>query len=95
MLHFPVDDMDVWKKVMILSNGKAAVPNNISAETLVISLPVVLEPPNFLVNQSLSLVEVPDRIEYPRVMLLSNGRTRSDVNKRRPVSMLPTLSKIL
>ena len=80
---------------------KTLKPNNsfgydkISTKLLKITAPFISSPLNYICNEVLTKGIFPDRLKYSIIKLLYKKGNKKDVSHYRPISLLPSFSKIL
>jgi hypothetical protein len=69
--------------------------DEISTNILKSSTPYILSPLTYIFNKILQTGIFPDRLTFPAVKLLYKKGDKSELSNYRPISLLPTFSKII
>ena len=91
----PTDGNEVLKIIMDLKNSNTAGEDGISAKIVKAIANTILEPLTYCINLSLSTGIVPKRAKTARVIPLFKSGDINDISNYRPISILPTFSKII
>ena len=75
--------------------SKATGCDNIGPRLLKIAAPYIAESVTYICNQSIKMSEFPEKWKEAKVTPLHKGGTKDDLNNYRPISILPTMSKLL
>ena len=80
--------------ILQLDDSKAPGPTDIPTKILKIAAPVIV--PQFkLINKSFELGVYPNSLKLAKVIPIFKAGSKLEVNNYRPISLLPTLSKII
>ena len=85
----------VLKELSGLKVTKASGPDGITARRLKDAAPVIAKPITYLVNLTISTGLIPTEWKDRRVTPICKPGARNDVNNYRPISVLPTVSRIM
>ena len=91
----PISDEDVAKYITKLDSSKATGIDGIGPKLLKICKYVITPSLTYIFNLSLLTGIFPDKLKEARVKPIHKGGERSTLGNYRPISILPTLSKIL
>ena len=90
----PVDENFISKQISNLNTKKATGHDGISAKLVKLAKPVILPHLTSLINISLTTSVFPDSLKLAQVIPLHKKNSTLDKSNYRPVSILPTISKI-
>ena len=91
----PTNETFVRKFLSLLNTNKSTGIDNIGPKILKISANVITPSLTIIVNKSITSGEFPDSWKEAKVKPLFKSGTKSDVNNYRPISILPTISKLI
>lgn len=95
MFMAPTDQYEVIKMIDSIKRKNSSGHDKISS-AFVKDLKHVLAPPlTILINQSLSSGYVPDLMKLAEVIPIFKAKDKESLNNYRPISLLPTFSKVL
>ena len=75
--------------------SKATGCDNIGPRLLKIAAPYIAKSVTYICNQSIKMSEFPEKWKEAKVTPLHKGGTKDVLNNYRPISILPTMSKLL
>lgn len=90
-----IDETFVFKFLSSLDISKATGLDGIGPRLLKLSSPVITKSITFVVRQSLLTGKFPSLWKQAKVNPLHKGGAKEEINNYRPISILPTLSKLL
>ena len=90
----PISRETVTKTIDNLPSKNSRAADGISSKFLKSIRDELAQPLTFIVNQTLESGIFPDKLKVARVRALFKKGDKSDVNNYRPISILPTLSKV-
>jgi hypothetical protein len=91
----PTDPDEIFRIITALKNKKSTGHDNISSFFLKVINQQVSVPISILVNKSLELGLVPDVMKIAKVIPIYKAKEHDQFSNYRPISLLPTISKIL
>ena len=91
----PCTLLEINTLISQLPNKNSCGYDNISNVLLKKIGPLILEPLQFIFNMSLSTGQYPDQMKLADVIPLFKGGNQYLLNNYRPISLLPTISKLL
>ena len=91
----PMNEQYVVKQIESMGNGKATGLDNISVRLLKIAKNAVSRHITHILNMSIQSGHVPSLMKAARVVPIHKSGDVEDTNNYRPISVLPTVSKIL
>ena len=91
----PVTEEEVIKITNDFQPGKAVGYDNIPMLLIQKTIHVIAKPLSHIINLSFSSGIVPDQLEISRVIPLFKSGSKSSFDNYRPISILPSFSKIL
>ena len=90
----PVSENEILKIIMSLKNKKSYCIDGIS-NVLLKSIPnKIIKPLTLIINQSLETEILPNAFKTSKVIPIYKKGDKANLNNYRPISMLPTISKI-
>jgi hypothetical protein len=95
MVTNPVTKAEILSTISSLKSKTSSGYDGISTEILKISSLYISEPFAFICNMSLMTGVFPDQMKYADIKPLFKKGDKSDMTNYRPMSMLPTFSKVL
>ena len=81
--------------ILQLDDSKAPGPTDIPIKILKIAAPVIVPHVVKLINKSFELGVYPNLLKLAKVIPIFKAGSKLEVNNYRPISLLPTLSKII
>ena len=94
--HFiPVDEKLVLALITNLPNKTSSGIDNISNKLLKQIKHIIVQPLTLIINQSLTSGIYPDKFKISKVTPLHKKDDRTAISNYRPISLLPTMSKII
>ena len=75
--------------------GKSSGIDCLNPSLLKLSADIIAEPLCNLFNMSIHLCKIPKEFKTARIMPIHKGKSKTDLNNYRPISILPIISKIL
>ena len=94
--HFtPVDKMLVLALIINLPNKTSSGIDNISNKLLKQIKPIIVQPLTLIINQSLASGIYPDKFKISKVTPLHKKDDQTAISNYKPISLLPTMSKII
>ena len=90
----PVTKIEVKELIVNLPSGKAAGYDEVSNEMLKVLADVISDPLSILINKCLSKGVFPDCLKVAQVVPLYKDEDDSKAENYRPISLLPSISKI-
>ena len=94
--RFPQISVETVEKFLKhIDVSKATGCDNIGPRLLKIAAPYIAESVTYICNQSIKMSEFPEKWKEAKVTPLHKGGTKDDLNNYRPISILPTMSKLL
>ena len=91
----PTNDTYVRNFLSLLNTNKSTGIDNIGPKILKLSANVITPSITFIVNKSIKSGEFPNAWKEAKVKPLFKSGAKSDVNNYRPISILPTISKLI
>ncbi|MCU7800728.1 MAG: hypothetical protein KZQ70_11410 [gamma proteobacterium symbiont of Lucinoma myriamae] len=91
----PIERDKVLKSLLNVNVSKATGTDNIGPRLLSFAAPYIADEITFICNQSILTSEFPQKWKEAKVTPLFKNGSCEDVNNYRPISILPTLSKLL
>lgn len=89
-----ISDEEVLDLLSKLNINKSAGTDNIGPKILKISAPVIFKPITYIINLSIATCTFPDRMKEAKITPIYKKGDKSIPGNYRPISILPTLSKI-
>ena len=89
-----IDETDIGKAIDILKSKNSSGFDNISCKLLKILKPALIKPLTMIINQSLHTGIFPDALKIAKVLPLYKKNDASSFNNYRPISLLPSISKV-
>ena len=94
--HFiPVDEKLVLALITNLPNRTSSGIDNISNKLLKQIKHIIVQPLTLIINQPLTSGIYPDKFKISKVTSLHKKDNRTAISNYRPISLLPTMSKII
>jgi exonuclease III len=93
-LLFPTDASEVISVAKLLPCKKSAGYDDISVEVMVKTIDHIAEPLAEIINLSFSAGKVPDLLKIAKVCPIHKDGAKNDFSNYRPISLLPSFSKI-
>jgi hypothetical protein len=90
----PVTTLEVEAAINDLKSKPTTSGDGVSSSLIKAIKPVIIQPLTILFNQSVSTCKFPDSLKVARVKALFKKGDKSDPNNYRPISILPSISKI-
>ena len=90
----PITVFDVEGVINDLKNKSTTSGDGISSSLLKALKPIIVQPISTIFNQSLATSSFPDSLKIARVKALFKKGDRTDPGNYRPISILPSISKI-
>ena len=94
MCVIPTTSDEILKICSILKRSKSAGFDNFSPQAIKTIICIIAQPLCDIFNKSLSIGIFPNKLKIAKVILIYKSEDRSIVNNYRPISVLPSLSKI-
>ena len=95
MFNFsPVNEADIQKNIEHLPNKSSSGYNNISLKLLKSTKHILLSPITIMINQMLLTGIFPDKLKIAKVIPLYKKDDETIFDNYRPISLLPTISKV-
>jgi len=91
----PTSADEITRVVMLMQPKTSAGYDNISVETIKSVITYIAEPLSKIINKSFSTGLVPDQLKIAKVCPIFKNGDRSQFSNYRPISVLPTFSKIV
>ena len=91
---YSVTVSDVFKELENLDSSKSTGLDELGPRILKLSAPIIADSLTHIINLSLCTCNFPKILKDARVAALYKGGDDTDVNNYRPISILPTVSKI-
>ncbi|CAB3998795.1 Hypothetical predicted protein [Paramuricea clavata] len=91
----PVTVQNVYQLLHCLCSNKATGVDKISCKIIKIAAPVISDSLTYIFNQAITLSIFPDEWKTARVIPLYKNGQRNMPGNYRPISVLPTISKIM
>lgn len=91
----PTDGNEVSKIIVNMKSSHTAGADGICSKTLKAIVNEIIEPLVYCINLSLLLGVVPKMAKIARIVTVFKSGDKNDMNNYRPISILPTLSKVL
>ncbi len=95
MFLSPTDPTEICKLIDSLKNKHSCGHDGISSVLLKSVKHEIAVPLTLLINKSLSCGEVPDQMKLAKIIPIYKSKDKQLLNNYRPISLLPTTSKIL
>jgi len=95
MFLHPVTPLEIWNIVHTLKANKSAGIDNVSPKVLKSVFKCIAEPLSAIFNNSLTESVIPDMLKIAKVVPIYKSDDKFSIGNYRPVSVLPTISKIL
>ena len=92
---YPTNCKEISEIVLSLKSKTSSGPDNISNSLLKEIIPYILEPLTHIFNLSIQHGVVPHSYKLAKVIPVFKTGDKNDPNNYRPISLLPTISKIL
>ena len=89
-----MDEINMEKEILLLKNKKAAGADNIPAKILKDAATVIVPPLTQLFNCSIDEGYFPTKLKYANVIPLFKKNSNTDKSNYRPISILPSISKV-
>lgn len=89
-----VDDDVIFKKILSLNSGKASMKDDIPPKFFLGTNDIICKPISTLFNRSKNVSIYPKPLKTADVTALPKDANKDNPSKYRPVSLIPTLSKI-
>ena len=90
-----IDEDEVFSMLRKLNVNKSAGIDSLGPRILKLAAPVIAKPITHLINMSIKEGVFPDDLKMAKVTPIYKKGERSDPGNYRPISILPTLSKII
>ena len=90
-----IDEDEVFSMLRKLNVNKSAGTDSLGPRILKLAAPVIAKPITHLINMSIKEGVFPDDLKMAKVTPIYKKGERSDPGNYRPISILPTLSKII
>ena len=90
----PIDESTVFKMLLKLNVNKAAGIDSLGPRLLKLSAPIISKCVTHMINQSITCGFFPDDLKIAKVTPIYKKGDRSDPGNYRPISILPTISKL-
>ena len=91
----PTDPNEIGKHIDSLKNKNSSGHNKITSTFLKNIKSAVVQPLSILINKSLETGIVPDKLKLAKVIPIYKSKDKELLNNYRPISLLPTISKIM
>jgi hypothetical protein len=92
--HVPVTSNEMVEIFKSLRNKNSSGYDEVSTNVLKASMPYILSPLIYICNRSLSTGIFPSRLKYSQVHPIYKKGARREISNYRPISVLPSFSKI-
>lgn len=93
--HFKLVNIEQVEKIIYKLSSNAMGPDEINLKLLLYLIPYLSEHITFIINKCLELGEMPEVWKQANVIPIAKNNNPMDLSHFRPISILPTLSKIL
>ena len=90
----PTSIAEVMTLILQLDDSKAPGPTDIPIKILKIAAPIIVTHLVNIINKSFELGIYPNSLKLVKVIPIFKAGNKTEVNNYRPISLLPTLSKI-
>ena len=90
----PTSTHKVMALINLLNHNKANGHDDIDPYFLKIAFPIIAFPPTLFFNHSISLDIFPNKLKLAKVIPVYKKESADQLNNHRPISLLPSLSKI-
>ena len=91
----PTDRDEIYTIIMNMKSSHTSGADEICSTILKAIVNVILEPLVYCINLSLLSGQVPKMAKIARILPIYKSGDKNDINNYRPISILPTLSKVL
>ena len=91
----PTSIAEVMSLILQLDDSKAPGPTDIPIKILKIAAPIIVSHLVNIINKSFELGIYPNSLKLAKVIPIFKAGNKTEVNNYRPISLLPTLSKII
>jgi len=95
LFMYPTDSNEIYKTIMSLKPKTSHGHDNISSKLLKLLVNSLTIPLTSIINKSLSNGTVPKNWKLAKVIPIYKSKDKSLMNNYRPISLLPSMSKIL
>ena len=89
-----MNQVNMEKEIVALKNKKAAGTDNIPPKILKDAIRVIVSPLTQLFNSSINETHFPTKLKYANVIPLFKKDSNTDKTNYRPISILPSISKV-
>ena len=91
----PTDANEISKILTSMKPKTSAGHDNISTKLLKALKPAICDPISIIINMSLQSGKVPGNMKLAKVVPIYKAKEKTDLANYRPISLLPSTSKIL
>ena len=95
LFMIPTDAVEIYRVIMSLKSKQSFGHDGLSSNTLKILGSSICNPICTIVNKSLCSGQVPGGMKLAKVIPIFKSKIKTDMGNYRPISLLPSISKIL